>query len=126
MVLVGAMVALVGAMTMGAVVSSVDSTIGLMALAGWTIGLATISALMLNIEFRFDVESRFSTEGVGSVRSVENVATGLRFDLIAGLRLCAFNTVCCLCLMRSSLFLGRSPDLLVNALGFPPSLPGQN
>lgn len=90
------MVALKGTTTINVVVGFVDSTIGSIALANQTVGLATVSALMLNI----DVESRFSAEGV---KSVENMRSKIEFDgrffndLIAGLRLCFFNTVCCIC-----------------------------
>ena len=111
------------------------ATVGSIALVDLTIdsissmGL-TVSALMLNVETRFDVfdiESKFSLDGVESVESVESRFNDRFYnDMIAGLRLCAFNTVCCICLMRSSSSLGRSLDLLVSALGFAPSLPGQN
>ena len=111
-------------------VTSIDSTMGFMASRGLTVDLATVSALMLNVDI--GVKSRFNTESMESVEGMECMGFEFEFDnrfsndLIARLRLCSFNTVCCICLMRLSLSLGRLFDLLVSALGFAPSLPGQN
>ena len=68
MVSVGATVGSVATVGSATSVGSVGSTVGTTVTVGSATSVGSmVSALMLNVDFRFDVESRFSIEGVGNV-----------------------------------------------------------
>ena len=83
-----------------------------------------LSALKFSVE---DIGIKFCVTGMAGVAHVESnfdINAVFGFGLIAELRLCSFNTVCCICLICLSSALEKSFDFLVSALGLAPSLSG--